>query len=91
MRDGTLTIEHASEPLAQYQVTLESNGYGLRAAAEPWFFATRHASPRLFLAPLEDAEWHPAQRPAPYRPRRKRVAAEQQAPLPEPERAASAG
>jgi transposase len=89
--DETLTIEHASETLAQYRVTAEANGHGLREVAEPRFFATSHGSPQPFLAPLEDTEWHPAQRLAPYRPRRKRVAAEQQAPLPEPDRETASG
>ena len=84
--DETLTIEHAAETLAQYRVAVAADGRRLREVDEPRFFPTRHVSPQPFLAPLEETEWHPAQRLAPYRPRRTRVAEEQQAPLPEPDR-----
>jgi hypothetical protein len=63
----------------------------VREVAEPRFFATGHASPQPFLPPLADTEWRPAQRLAPYRPRRTPVEAGRQTPLPEPEREASAG
>jgi hypothetical protein len=89
--DETLTIEHASETLAQYRVTLPANGHGLRDVADPRFFATDHASPQPFLPPLDETEWHPVQRLVPYRLRRKRVAAEQQASLPEPDRETASG
>ena len=72
-------------------MALEADGHGLRAVEDPRFFATGHASPQPFLPPLEEVEWHPAQRLAPYRPRRKRTDARRQAPLPEPDREASAG
>ena len=52
---------------------------------------TGHASPQPFLASLAEIEWHPAQRLAPYRPRRPRRAAEQQVPLPEPDRETASG
>jgi hypothetical protein len=89
--DETLTIEHASETLAHYRVTLETNGHGLREVAEPRFFATGHASPQPFLPPLDETEWHPAQRLAPYQPRRTPVAAGHQTLLPDPDREAFAG
>ena len=41
---------------------------------------TGHASPQPFL-PLEEVEWHPAQRLAPYRPRRRRRGEGRQEPL----------
>ncbi|MFN8663197.1 MAG: hypothetical protein U0075_15015 [Thermomicrobiales bacterium] len=89
--DETLTIEHAAETLAQYHVAVEADGRRLREVSDPRFFPTSHASPQPFLAPLADTEWHPARRLAPYRPRRKRVTAEQQTPLPKPERKTASG
>jgi hypothetical protein len=90
--DGeTLTLEYATTTLAQYQVAVEADGHGLREVADPRFFATGYASPQPFLTPLADTEWHPAQRVASYRPRRTRVAAECQVPLPEPDRETTTG
>jgi transposase len=88
--DETLTIEHAAETLAQYCVTVEADGRRLREVADPRFFPTSHVSPQPFLAPLDETEWHPAQRLAPYRLRRKRADGAQQVPLLEPDREASA-
>ncbi len=79
--DETLTIEYASDTLAQYRVTREPDGRRLREVAEPRLFATAHASSQPFLPSLEEAEWHPARRLAPYRPRRKTMPDAQQAPL----------
>ena len=45
----TLTIEYATETLAQYRVTLEADGRRLREVGEPRLFATDHASPQPFL------------------------------------------
>jgi hypothetical protein len=45
---------------------------------EPRLFVNGHPSPQPFLAPLEDVVWHPAQRLAPYRGRRRRAATGQQ-------------
>ncbi len=90
--DGeTLTLEYATTTLAQYRVVLEGDGHGLREVAEPRFFATGHTSPQPFLAPFEETTWHPAQRVAPYRPRRQRVEEGCQTPLPEPDQEATAG
>jgi putative transposase len=83
--DETLTIEHAAETLAQYRVTVEPDGRRLRAVTDPRFFATGHASPQPFLAPLDETAWHPAQRLTPYRWRRTRGAVARQARLLEPE------
>lgn len=83
--DETLTIEHAAETLAQYRVTVEPDGRRLRAVTDPRFFATGHASPQPFLAPLDETAWHPAQRLTPYRSRRTRGAVARQARLLEPE------
>jgi putative transposase len=73
----TLTIEYETAALAQYRVVLEADGHRVQAVDEPRFFATGHASPQPFLAPLEEVEWHPAQRLLPYRPRRGGGGAEQ--------------
>ena len=89
--DETLTIEHAAETLAQYRVAVEADGRRLREVTDPRFFPTGHVSPQPFLAPLDDTAWHPAQRLAPYRPRRQRIAAEQQTALPEPDRETASG
>ena len=88
--DGMLTIERAAATLAQYRVALEADGRRLREIDEPRFFTTGYASPQPFLAPLDETTWHPAQRLAPYRPRRTRAAAETQARLFDRERDASA-
>jgi hypothetical protein len=70
--DETLTIEYETAALAQYRVALEADGHRLRAVDDPRFFATGHASPQPFLAPLDAVAWHPARRLAPYRARRRR-------------------
>jgi len=71
--DGeTLTVEYATDTLAQYRVVLEADGRRLKEVDEPRLYATAHASPQSFLAPLEETAWHPARRRAPYRPRRQR-------------------
>jgi hypothetical protein len=72
--EGTLTIEYAAETLAQYPVTYEADGRHVREVGEPRLYATGHASPQPFLSPLDETDWRPAQRLAPYRPRRKREA-----------------
>jgi hypothetical protein len=89
--DETLTIEHAAETLARYRVTLAGDRHGLRDVAEPRFFPTGYASPQPFLVPLDETEWHPAQRLLPYRPRRRPVVTRRQTPLPETDTTASAG
>jgi hypothetical protein len=68
----TLTIEYATEALAQYRVALEADGRLIREVTDPRLFVNKHASPQPFLAPLADVVWHPAQRLAPYRARRRR-------------------
>jgi hypothetical protein len=69
--DETVTIEYDAETLAQYPVAFAADGRRLREVGEPRLYATGHASPQPFLSPLDEVEWHPAQRLAPYRPRRK--------------------
>jgi hypothetical protein len=60
----------ASDALAQYRVRYEPDGHRFREVDEPRLFPTRCPSPQPFLPPLDEVEWHPAQRLAPYRPRR---------------------
>lgn len=90
--DGeTLTLEYAIETLAQYRVTLEADGRRLREVDEPRLYATGHASPQPFLPTLAEVAWHPAQRLAPYRARRKREVDGQQEPLFREEQEAAGG
>ena len=87
----TLTVEHETETLAQYRVALEPDGHHLRDVTEPRFFATGRRSPQPFLSTLDETEWHPARRLAPYRPRRSRDGDAAQAPLFTPEREDAVG
>jgi hypothetical protein len=89
--DETLTIEYAGDTLAQYRIAFEADGHRLREVGEPRLYATAHASPQPFLSPLDEVAWHPAQRLAPYRPRRKRDDAAQQERLFDQEGEASVG
>ncbi len=77
----TLTIEYATEALAQYRVSLEEDEQRIRDASEARLFVTGHASPQPFLSSLDEVVWHPAQRLAPYRPRRRRDGEGKQEPL----------
>lgn len=84
--DGeTLTLEYATDTLARYRVATEADGRGLREVDEPRLYETGHASPQPFLPELEGLDWRPAQRLAPYRPRRPRRDAGRQERLPVPE------
>jgi hypothetical protein len=74
----TLTLEYAGNTLAQYRVAVEADGRRLREVGEPRLFATGHASPQPFLPELEELDWRPAQRLAPYRRRRKHGGGEHQ-------------
>lgn len=77
----TLTIEYATEALAQYRVSLEEGEQRIRDVSDPQLFVTGHASPQPFLSSLNEVEWRPAQRLAPYRPRRQRDGEGKQEPL----------
>jgi transposase InsO family protein len=70
--DETVTVEYASTTLAQYPVAFEADGYRLRQVGEPRLYATDHVSPQPFLSPLDEVEWHPTKRLAPYCSRRQR-------------------
>jgi len=65
-----LTVEYATETLAQYRVALAPEGRAIRAVSEPRLFVTRHQSPRPFLPSLEMVAWHPARELARYAARR---------------------
>ena len=67
----TLTIEYATETLAQYQVATVPTSRHIRQISEPHLFATQHRSPQPFLDTLDVVEWHPVLRLVPYQPRRK--------------------
>ena len=81
--------------LTDRQRNLDHGREELKAANDPrWYEVPEH--PDHFRGVVVEAierivVAHPAQRVAPYRPRRKRVAAEQQAPLPEPDREIASG
>jgi hypothetical protein len=66
----TLTIEYATEALAQYRLTYEADGRHIRAVSEPRLFATRHQSPQSWLPRLEALDWQPARQLSRYRARR---------------------
>lgn len=93
--DETVTVEYESDTLAQYRVAFGADGHSLREVGEPRLNATAPtgypASPQPFLSPLDEVEWHPAQRLAPYRPRRRRGDAAQQERLFDREGDASVG
>lgn len=59
--DQTLTLEYATDTLAQYHVVATADGRSLRAVTEPQLFATRYPSPQPFLPPLDTLAWDPAQ------------------------------
>ncbi len=87
----TLTVEYATEALAQYQVAYEADALRIREVSEVRLFPTRFPAPQPFLPPLEELDWRPAQRLAPYRPRRKRGGGGHQARLFREESEAAAG
>jgi hypothetical protein len=89
--EETLTVEDATDTLAQYRVASEADGRRLREVDEPRLYAINHASPPPFLPPLDEAEWHPIQRLAPYRPRRPRREGGHQERLAVPEPDAATG
>jgi hypothetical protein len=72
-------------------VTTEADGRGLEEVDEPRLYATGHASPQPFLPELEGLDWRPAQRLAPYRPRRQRSGEGRQERLVVPEPDATTG
>ena len=89
--EETLTVEYATDTLARYHVGYEADGRRLPEVDEPRLYATGYASAQPFLPELADVEWHPAQRLAPYRPRRKRRGGGTQERLLAPETDAATG
>ena len=69
----TLTIEYATEVLAQYQVALGPDPRQFRAVMDPHVFATQYRSPQPFLATLEAVAWQPALRLVPSQAQRRHV------------------
>jgi hypothetical protein len=90
--DGeTLTVEYATDTLAQYRVAYEPDGRRLREVDEPCLFAAVYASPQPFLPDLAELDWRPVQRLAPYQARRRRRDGAQQERLLAPETEAVTG
>ncbi|MDP9439655.1 MAG: hypothetical protein M3P49_13100 [Actinomycetota bacterium] len=57
---GSLTVEHAGEPLSRYEVRVEPDTGGLRSVGRPRLFGTSGAppQPRLFsLDALGEGGW----------------------------------
>jgi transposase len=77
----TVTVEYATEALAQYQVAFEADGRRIREVGAAQLFPTRFPSPQPFLPLLAETEWRTALRLARYRSRRRRQAHGNQAPL----------
>ncbi len=76
-----LTVEHATDTLARYQVAFEPDARHFRDVTDPRLFETRYPSPQPFLDALATVEWHPALRLPRYAPRRQRASGADQAPL----------
>jgi putative transposase len=77
----TLTVEYATDTLAQYTVAYEPDERHIRAVTEPRLFATRYPSPQPLLDGLTAVEWHPALRLPRYRARLRPTATSEQARL----------
>ncbi len=77
----TVTVEYAAEALAQYQAAFETDERRIREIGAAQLFPTRFPSPQPFLPLLAETEWRTALRLARYRPRRRRHANGNQAPL----------
>jgi hypothetical protein len=67
-----LTVEYATDTLAQYRVAYAPDGRAIRAVTEPRLLETRYPAPQPFLPALEGVAWHPAVRLARYAARRRR-------------------
>jgi hypothetical protein len=68
-----LTVEHATDTLARYQVAFEPDGRHIRDVTDPRPFETRYPSPQPFLDTLAMVAWCPTLRLPRYAPRRKRA------------------
>jgi putative transposase len=69
-----LTIEHATDTLAQYRLVGGQDGRSIREVLEPRLLETRYPSPQPFLPPLGTVSWQPAIRLTRHAPRPRRVA-----------------
>ncbi|MDP9439080.1 MAG: helix-turn-helix domain-containing protein [Actinomycetota bacterium] len=81
LREKTLTVEHAGEPLSRYAVEFSAGTGKPRAVGRPVLFGTSLArpQPRLFgLESLGESGWLKAMRLADYTPRRSRPASLQE-------------
>jgi hypothetical protein len=81
LRERTLTLEHAGEPLSRYAVEFSSDTRKPRAIARPVLFGTAIplAQPRLFrLESLGEGRWLKALRLEDYAPRRSKPGSLQQ-------------
>ena len=82
LREKTLTVEHAGEPLSRYEVEFVAGTGKPRALAHPVLFETTVmlAQPKLFgLASLGETGWLKSLRPGDYAARRVRPESLQQA------------
>jgi hypothetical protein len=77
----TLTVEYATDTLAQYTVVFEPDDRHIRRIIAPRLFATRYPAPQPFLSALAAVPWQPALRLPQYRARRQRRARATQVPL----------
>jgi len=85
LREKTLTVEHAGEPLSRYAVEFSAGTGKLRSVARPVLFGTTvpPAQPKLFgLSMLGDGGWLKAVRLGDYATRRSRPGSLQQTLLP---------
>ncbi len=82
LREKTLTVEHAGEPLSRYAVEFSADPGKPRAVARPVLFgsAVPPMQPKLFrLESLGEGGWLKSLRLEDYAPRRKRPVSLQQA------------
>jgi len=66
----TLTLEYATDTLAQYTVAFEADERHIRAVRDPRLFATRYPARQPFLPTLDAVAWRPALRLPTYAARR---------------------
>ncbi len=76
-----LTVEYASETLAQYHLAYAPDGRAIRRVSAPRLFGTRYPSPQPFLRALGELAWRPALRLPCSAPRRRRAPCIDQEPL----------
>ncbi|MDP9374734.1 MAG: DDE-type integrase/transposase/recombinase [Chloroflexota bacterium] len=67
-----LTVEYATDTLAQYRVAYAPDGRAIRDVTEPRLLETRYPAPQPLLQALAGVEWPPALPLARYAARRRR-------------------